>query len=64
MKYNDYEYTLMPFGKYKGRYIKDIPDDYLKWAIMNIDDEVCASMFSVELQRRYPKLRKYNESNN
>lgn len=57
-KYNDYEYTIIPFGKHKGKYLKDVPDDYIKWAIMNIEDTVLASMFSIELQRRYPKLRK------
>lgn len=56
--YKDYEFTKMPFGKYKGRFLKDLPDDYLKWLIMNIEDRASAEMFSIELQRRNPKLRK------
>jgi DNA repair protein RadD len=27
---------IMPFGKYKGDLIKDIPADYKRWAIANI----------------------------
>ena len=23
--------TTMPFGKYKGKFIADVPDDYLRW---------------------------------
>jgi hypothetical protein len=57
---NTYEfaYTKMPFGKYRGYYLKDIPDDYVKWAIMNYTDQGVATMFAVELARRYPEYRK------
>lgn len=57
-KYNDYQYTKMPWGKYKGVFLKDIPDEYIKWAIMNYTDQAMAWMLSIELQRRYPKFRK------
>ena len=60
--YNVYAYTKMPFGKYRGWYLKDIPDDYIKWATMNIQDRASAEMFSIELQRRLPKLRKTKDS--
>jgi len=56
--YQDYKYTKMRFGKYKGIFIKDIPDEYIKWAVMNVTDQAVATMFSIELQRRYPKYRK------
>jgi len=56
--YNVYAHTRMPFGKFKGYYLKDIPDDYIKWAVMNITDRAQAEMFAIELQRRNPKLRK------
>ena len=56
--YNVYAYTKMPFGKYKGRFIKDVPDDYIKWAVINVTDRASAEMFAIELQRRNPKLRK------
>ena len=29
----------MPFGKYKGRKVEDLPSNYLKWMIENIADE-------------------------
>jgi hypothetical protein len=56
-RYNDYKYTRMPWGKYKGYFLKDLPDDYIKWAVMNMDDQAMAYMFGIELQRRQPKLR-------
>lgn len=55
--YNEYEFTKMPFGKYKGRFLRDIPDSYLKWAIINIDDVGIATMFSIEYQRRHKQIR-------
>lgn len=55
--YKEYMTTRMPFGKYQGYFIKDIPDDYLKWAVVNIKDQGLGTMFAVELQRRNPKLR-------
>lgn len=55
--YNEYAYTKMRFGKYKGYYIKDIPDEYIKWAAFNISDQALASMFKIELQRRDKTLR-------
>jgi hypothetical protein len=56
--YYEYKYAKMPFGKFKGYYLKDIPDNYIKWAVMNIADRASAEMFAIELQRRNPKLRK------
>jgi uncharacterized protein (DUF3820 family) len=57
MNYKEYELTKMTFGKYKGFFIKDIPEPYLKWAVMNLTDRGLATMFATELQRRNPKLR-------
>tara|TARA_R110002126_G_scaffold75309_8_gene187848 strand:+ start:382 stop:567 length:186 start_codon:yes stop_codon:yes gene_type:complete len=57
-QYNQYAHSLMPFGKFKGYYIKDIPRDYIEWAVVNITDRASAEMFAIELQRRNPKLRK------
>jgi hypothetical protein len=56
--YNEYAYTKMPFGKYRGWFLRDIPDDYIKWAVLNIQDRAQAEMFAIELQRRHPELRK------
>ncbi len=60
-KYKDFEYTIMPFGKHKGKYLREVPKDYIEWAITNIKDDALASMFSIELQRRIPRLRKLNK---
>jgi len=56
--YNEYAYTRMPFGRYRGWFLRDIPDAYLRWATVNIEDRATAEMFSVELQRREPGLRR------
>lgn len=29
------EHSIMPYGKYKGRQIKDVPADYLLWLYYN-----------------------------
>lgn len=50
--YQEYAYTRMPCGKFKGVYLKDIPDDYLKWASVNWNDRATAIMFKIELARR------------
>lgn len=55
--YKEYAYTKMPWGKYKGRFLKDVPDDYIKWAIMNWTDRGVAEMFKIELLRRDTGLR-------
>ena len=49
---NEYEFTRMPWGKYKGRYLRELPDDYLKWCILNWKDQATAYMFVAEAQRR------------
>lgn len=56
--YTDYKDTKCHFGKYKGIYLKDIPTNYIEWVIMNHIDRGVCEMFSVELQRRKPQLRK------
>lgn len=34
----------MPFGKFKGTDIEDLPSDYLKWMAENVDDEdICCA---------------------
>lgn len=57
-QYNDFAYTQIRFGKYKGKYLKDVPTDYIKWLVMNIEDEAQAIMYSIELQRREKSYRK------
>lgn len=60
--YYQYSHTKMPFGKYRGWFLKDIPTDYIKWATLNIQDRASAEMFSFELQRRLPKLRRSQDT--
>jgi uncharacterized protein (DUF3820 family) len=57
MNYKEYELTKMPYGKYQGFFLKDLPEDYLRWCVRNWKDAGMATMFSIELQRRNPKLR-------
>ena len=56
--YNEYAWTPITFGRYRGRCLRDIPDDYLKWGILNLQDQGWATVFSTELQRRHPEIRK------
>jgi len=46
----------MPWGKYKGYYLKDVPTDYLKWCVLNYQDQGMAQWLADELQRR-PEFR-------
>ena len=58
MRYNEYMYTKLYFGKYKGYFLKDVPDDYVVWGIQHINDAGIATMFSIEYQRRHKESRK------
>ena len=53
---DEYKYTRMPWGKYKGRFLKEIPDSYLIWAARAWQDQGVAMMFRVELARRKIKI--------
>ena len=52
MNNNEYAYTKMPWGKYKGRFMKEIPDEYLLWAAANWQDQGVVLMFRAELANR------------
>lgn len=54
--YKEYAYTRMLWGKYKGRFLKDVPDDYLQWAALSWKDQGVATMFRIELHRRGVKV--------
>ena len=49
---SEYQFTRMPWGKYKGRFISELPDDYLKWCLLNWSDRATIQMFVAEAQRR------------
>lgn len=53
MKRNEFSYTRMPFGQYRGRYLREVPDQYLAWASMAVSDQGLALMFRAELANRH-----------
>ena len=57
LKVNEYTQRRLTFGRYINVMIRDIPLDYLKWGIVNLNNE-WAEMFARELQRRQPEFRK------
>jgi hypothetical protein len=46
------KFTKMPFGKYRGYFIKDIPIGYLEWAKDQLSDEGLRWMCRIEYERR------------
>ena len=46
---------LMPFGKYKGKPISSVPDDYLNWCMENFDESKLRSFLKSEVDRRSKK---------
>jgi len=53
------QYMRFPWGKHKGWYLKDVPTDYLKWVVLNYQNEpglqlVCGQ----EILRREPQLKR------
>jgi uncharacterized protein (DUF3820 family) len=58
IRYTDFKETKVPFGKYKGKQLQNVPESYLKWVILNHSDRGICEMFSVELQRRKPNMRR------
>jgi uncharacterized protein (DUF3820 family) len=56
--YQEYKYTTIRFGKHKGKFMNEVPTEYIKWAIMNLTDQASAEMFAIELQRRDKSFRK------
>jgi uncharacterized protein (DUF3820 family) len=53
-----YEFTILTFGKYKGKYIKDVPTSYIRWAGIHISNPGISHMFLLELERRLLKVSK------
>ena len=46
----------MPFGKYRGWRISELPDRYLFWVAKNLDlDDLLREAIDAELARRRPK---------
>lgn len=43
---------VMPIGKYKNYEFRDLPMDYLQWAILNVNNDHLLDDLIRELQRR------------
>lgn len=54
---SEYSQRRLTFGMYTGKMIKDLPKDYLKWGVLNLNSH-WADFFSRELQKREPQYRK------
>jgi uncharacterized protein (DUF3820 family) len=53
--------TPMPFGKYKGFYLKDVPDEYLNWASKHWVDNQFRPILTIvieEIEHRHFEKRK------
>ncbi len=46
---------LMPFGKFKGRPISSVPDDYLQWCLANFEHSKLRAFLQSEVDRRNRK---------
>ena len=51
--------TKMPWGKFKGVFIKELPDWYIEWASVNYLDKGMRIWFNEEMEYR----NKYNGKN-
>jgi len=55
---SEFAYTKLSFGKYRGWFLKDVPDSYITWVMLNYHDRGICEMMSVEWQCRHPEYRK------
>lgn len=49
---HEYVHRRMPYGRYVNWFIKDLPINYLKWAILNLTDTTLCEYLAREYQRR------------
>jgi hypothetical protein len=54
---HEYTHRRMIFGKYTNWFIKDLPLDYVKWAILNFTDKYWLDWLCRELCRRDPSFK-------
>jgi uncharacterized protein (DUF3820 family) len=43
---------IMPWGKYKGEYLCDLPNGYLEWVETNVEDQKIVTLAIAELDYR------------
>lgn len=44
---------IMPFGKYEGEAIEDIPSSYLRWLVESLDDDKADLIEAAEAELQY-----------
>lgn len=54
---NEYKQRRLTFGKHCNKMLQEIPTDYIRWGVLNLDTQ-WAEYFARELQTRDPELRK------
>lgn len=54
---NDMANHKLKWGKYKGKHLKDVPDDYLKWVLENTDIFKGKLLVYVKTRLNYPKTK-------
>ena len=50
--------SLMPFGKYKGQKLANVPDSYLIWLHNNTDFKRLDSGLMMYIQDNFPQCKK------
>lgn len=55
MNFNDMENHKLKWGKYKGKHLKDVPNDYLKFILENTDIFKGKMLVYVKTKLNYPK---------
>ena len=56
--YQENSYIRWPYGKHRGKLVREMPDDYLKWVVKTFTDLGMAQVAADELARRNPVLKK------
>lgn len=48
---NDYSYYRLTFGQHRGKFLREVPSDYLRWMVLNFNN-IQAEWYAQELRRR------------
>lgn len=55
---NTHKFAKIPHGKFRGSFLKDVPDEYVIWVIMKSESRQLLDMFYAEFKRRNLKIAK------